>query len=203
MSSRFSRKPNNLKPRKVIRIFTEGTKTEPNYFNSIRTELRLVGVEIKVDGLKRSTTSLVDWVIERKSELSRTDEENTEWWVVFDRDDHSGFNQSIQRAEAEGINVAYSNECFELWFILHFELLSTAIGREKYYEKLTKILGYKYEKNTDIYNLIKDKESTAIKNAKALEKEYSDAGITSYEKMDPSTSVYKLVERMRSFKVSP
>lgn len=203
MTSRFPRKQNNREPRKVIRIYTEGAKTEPNYFNSIKDELRLNEIDIKVDGRGDHTVRLVEWVIERKNELSSTDED-TEWWVVFDKDDHAGFNQAIERAQAEGIHVAYSNECFELWFILHFEFLNTAIGRTKYYEKLTGLLSRKYDKNTsDIYGLIRDKEATAIKNAKNLEKMHSDAGVTSYEKMDPSTSVYKLVERMRSFKTSP
>jgi hypothetical protein len=198
MSSRFSRKQNTREPRKVIRIYTEGEKTEPNYFNSIKDELRLNEIDIKVAGLGDHTVPLVEWVIERKNELASDD---TEWWVVFDRDGHTGFNQAIQRAEAEGINVAYSNECFELWFILHFEFLNTAIGRNKYYEKLTGLLSKKYDKSTsDIYGLIKDHEAIAIRNAKNLEKMHSDVGITSYEKMDPSTSVHRLVERMRSFK---
>jgi len=200
MHSRFSRKQNTQELRKVIRIYTEGAKTEPNYFNSIKDELRLNEIDIKVDGRGDHTVSLVEWVIERKEELSGTDED-TEWWVVFDKDNHSGFNQAIERAVAEGINVAYSNECFELWFILHFEFLNTAIGRTKYYEKLTELLSRKYEKNTsDIYGLLKDKEATAIKNARKLEKIHFVSGVTSYEKMDPSTSVYKLVERLRSFK---
>jgi hypothetical protein len=198
MSSRFSRKQNTREPRKVIRIYTEGEKTEPNYFNSIKDELRLNEIDIKVAGLGDHTVPLVEWVIERKNELASDD---TEWWVVFDRDGHTGFNQAIQRAEAEGINVAYSNECFELWFILHFEFLNTAIGRNKYYEKLTGLLSKKYDKSTsDIYGLIKDHEAIAIRNAKNLEKMHSDVGINSYEKMDPSTSVHRLVERMRSFK---
>ena len=119
--------------------------------------------------------------------------------MVFDKDDHTGFNQAIERAAAEEVHVAYSNECFELWFILHFEFLNTAIGRAKYYEKLTELLSRKYNKSTpDIYNLIKSNESIAIRNAKNLEKMHSDAGVTSYERRDPSTSVYKLVERLRS-----
>ena len=158
MSSRFSRKQNTREPRKVIRIYTEGAKTEPNYFNSIKDELRLNEIDIKVDGRGDHTVSLVEWVIERKNELSGTDED-TEWWVVFDKDDHSGFNQAIERAKSEKIEAAYSNECFELWFILHFEFLNTAIGRNKYYEKLTGLLSKKYDKSTsDIYNLIKSNE---------------------------------------------
>jgi len=109
MHSRFSRKQNTQELRKVIRIYTEGAKTEPNYFNSIKDELRLNEIDIKVDGRGDHTVSLVEWVIERKEELSGTDED-TEWWVVFDKDNHSGFNQSIERAVAEGINVAYSKE---------------------------------------------------------------------------------------------
>jgi len=200
MSSRFPRKQNTRTTQKVIRIYTEGAKTEPNYFKSIKDELRLNEIDIKVDGRGDHTISLVDWVIDMKNELSDTDED-TEWWVVFDKDDHFDFNKAIQKAEANGIGVAYSNECFELWFILHFEFLNTAIGRSKYYEKLTDLLFRKYDKSSsDIYDLIKDKESVAIRNAHNLQKMHSDAGVTSCEKMDPSTSVHKLIERLRSFK---
>lgn len=198
--SRFPRKTNTQKTRKVIRVFTEGEKTEPNYFNSIKVELRLSEVDIKVDGRGDHTISLVEWVIAEKKSVESSDED-TEWWVVFDKDDHADFNKAIEKAQANGINVAYSNECFELWFILHFELLQSAIGRAKYYEKLTGLLSRKYDKtNSDIYSLIKDKEATAIKNARNLEKAHDKAGTASFEKRDPSTSVYKLVERLRSLK---
>lgn len=200
--SRFPRKTNTQKPRKIIRIFTEGEKTEPNYFNSIKGELRLNEVDIKVDGRGDHTISLVEWVIAEKERLDRVDEGmETEWWVVFDKDDHADFNRAIEKAKSREIGVAYSNECFELWFILHFNLLQNAIGRTKYYEKLTELLGKKYDKvNSDIYSLIKDKEATAIRNAKSLEKVHDKAGVTSFEKRDPSTSVYELVEKLRSLK---
>ena len=197
--SRFTRKENNKKLRKVIRIYTEGQKTEPNYFNSIKDELRLPEIDIKVHGCGDHTMPLVEWVIERKNNENTGEE--TEWWVVFDRDEHTEFNNAISLARSNSISVAYSNECFELWFILHFNLLSTAIGRGQYYKKLTELLDVKYEKNSsDIYELIKEKEATAILNAKNLEKTHNDEGVESPEKRDPSTLVYQLVEKLRALK---
>ncbi|MBU6231843.1 RloB domain-containing protein [Patescibacteria group bacterium] len=198
--SRFARKENTRKPKRVIRIYTEGKKTEPNYFNSIKDELKLTTIEIKVDGRGDHTLSLVEWVIDRKNAETDKDLE-TEWWVVFDRDDHDDFNKSIELALANGVQPAYSNECFELWFILHFEFLNTSIGRDKFEPKLSKLLGRKYDKSTsDIYELIKDKEASAIRNAKRLHEQHDKAGTTSHSKRDPSTHVHKLVERLRSFK---
>lgn len=36
-------------------------------------------------------------------------------WIVFDRDQVKDFDKIIQQAEQEGINVAWSNPCFEIW----------------------------------------------------------------------------------------
>jgi len=183
----------------VIHIFTEGKKTEPDYFNSIKNELRLNEIDINVKGVGSNTMSLVDWAIHRKEE-DEDDGFDTEWWVVFDKDDHPLFDQAIQKARSEGMSVAYSNECFELWFILHFQFLSTSIGREKYYEKLTKLLSQKYRKNSNIYSLIKDKEANAIQNAKKLEKQHDEEKNVVFSKRDPSTTVYILIEKLRELK---
>ena len=79
--SRFSRKAEIRRPRKVIRIYTEGVKTEPNYFNSIKNELRLSEIDIKVNGRGDHTLPLVQWVIERKNEERISDNFETEWWA--------------------------------------------------------------------------------------------------------------------------
>lgn len=196
--STFSRKTSGRKINKVIRIFTEGEKTEPNYFGAIKTELRLSEIDIKIHGIGDHTMSLVDYVINEKKK--EDDMYPTEWWVVFDKDDHSHFNQSIEKAQSNGIQVAYSNESFELWFILHYDYLDSALTREKINEKLEQKLGRKYAKSFDIYPVIKDKESEAIRNAKNLEKMYDESSIISFEKRNPSTTVYKLVEALRNLK---
>ena len=64
-------------------------------------------------------------------------------WCVFDRDSwtEEDFNKAIKNAKAQGFGVAYSNEAFELWYILHFEFLNTGIPRTKYLQKLNSLLG--------------------------------------------------------------
>lgn len=196
---RFKRKYNTINQKNIIHIFTEGEKTEPDYFNSIKDDLRLNEIDIKIYGKGDHTMSLVESVIKIKNESKNCN--GDEWWVVFDRDNHLGFNQAIEIAEKNKIYAVYSNECFELWFILHFEFLNTSIGREAYYDKLTNLFGNKYDKKKSVnYEILKCKESDAIRNAKKLDKIYEDQGVTSCEKRDPSTQVYKLVERLRVLK---
>ena len=193
----FQRKPASQFPRSVIRIYTEGKKTEPNYFNAIKDELKRNEIEIIVDGRGDHTLSLVEWVINKKENERNDPAFVTEWWVVFDKDEHLDFNHAIELAEKNKIQVAYSNECFELWFILHFEYLQTAINRKAFNTKLTKLLSRKYEKNSNIYSIIKEKEAFAIKNAKKLEEMHLSENRVNQALRNPSTTVYKLVERMR------
>lgn len=41
-----------------------------------------------------------------------------------------------KRASKNDINVAVSNECFELWFLLHFGLVTTSMNRKDFLNKL-------------------------------------------------------------------
>lgn len=189
------------KPRKIFRVYTEGAKTEPNYLKAIKQELRLSEIDISIYGCGDHTLPLVEFVIKEKEYSSAANDDETEWWVVFDRDDHNDFNKAIECAETQGINVAYSNEAFELWLILHFEYLQTSYGRDNFSKKLTNLLGRKYEKSDPrTYEAVKDLESVAIRNAKRLEQEHNNSGVTSYIKRDPSTTMYKLIERLRALK---
>jgi hypothetical protein len=42
-----------------------------------------------------------------------------EIWCVFDRDEHPYVEDALALAAQHGINVAFSNPCFELWLLLH------------------------------------------------------------------------------------
>ena len=66
--------------------------------------------------------------------------------MVFDKDDYQDFDESISYAENNGFNVAYSNESFELWFLLHFSLFVNPVTRGNYARLLSKYLGIPYTK---------------------------------------------------------
>jgi hypothetical protein len=169
-------------------IICEGKKTEPNYFKAFRIP-DLSVEELNVIGLGDNTLSLV----ERAKQ--KNDERNYDHvWCVFDRDSFpSGkFNAAITSAYNNKMHVAYSNEAFELWYLLHFNYYDTGMSRDSYESMLTKLLKHKYEKNsTTIYEEIKSRQPDAIKNATNLLSQYDPHRP---EKDNPSTTVHFLVQ---------
>ena len=62
-------------------------------------------------------------------------------WCVFDMDSFKAhFSNAISSAKAKEFKVAYSNEAFELWYLLHFSFHDADLSRQQYGEKLTKFL---------------------------------------------------------------
>lgn len=131
-------------PKQRFLIVCEGSKTEPYYFEGLRQHHRLNAV-VKVLGLGLDPYQLVQAA---QAELLRDDYEQV--WCVFDRDTWpvQNFNSALQQAKREGIGVAYSNECFELWYLLHFNYYDTAISRRQYIENLEMLLGHPYSKSS-------------------------------------------------------
>ncbi|MEG3850604.1 RloB family protein [Microcoleus sp. herbarium19] len=189
-----------VKTRRWFLIVCEGEKTEPNYFRSFAVDTKVIKLDIKGEG--KNTKSLVEKAIKLKndSEFDETDR----FWCVFDRDknpknpnDSQNFNSAITLAKTNDIKVAYSNDAFELWYLLHFNYYTTQISRKDYPDMLTDVLGHKYQKNSKtIYEKLKDKQENAIKNAKRLLKEYDRPNP---ESDNPSTTVHLLVEELNSF----
>jgi hypothetical protein len=168
-------------------IVCEGEKTEPNYFRSFHVPQKVLDVR----GIGENTVALVEKAIRLRDE-----EEYDQVWCVFDRDsfpaDH--FNRALALAKREGIKVAYSNEAFELWYLLHFNFYNTALPRADYNIKLSTLLGHKYEKNSNwIYEELMHRQQTAISHAHRLLKEYNPPNP---ERDNPSTTVHLLVEQL-------
>jgi len=184
------RKVNTREIRQRFLIVCEGEKTEPNYFRSFRAPT----VVIDIQGLGKNPSRLVKSAKEKNNQ-----EDYDQVWCVFDRDSvtQEDFNNAINNAKSQGFGVAYSNEAFELWYILHFEFLNTGITRSDYINKLTSLLGWTYQKNSEaIYEELFDKQATAIKNAENLLKQYDPHNPA---RDNPSTTVHLLVQELNKF----
>jgi len=185
-----NRNVNSREERQRFLIVCEGSKTEPNYFQGFRVDVR----EIIVKGLGISPSQLVD-----EADLLRQEKGYDQVWCVFDRDSWpiDNFNGAFSKARAKGIKVAYTNEAFELWYLLHFNYHDTAIGREAYKAKLTANLGVTYvKKDPDMYSKLKPKMTIAIQNAKRLLTQYQQPNPA---EDNPSTTVHLLVEELLRF----
>ncbi len=179
--------------REKILIVCEGAATEPNYFKSFPIDPDKIEVTILGEG--DNTDHLVETAIRKKQEAEKSRLPFNQIWCVFDRDSFPKvrFNRAIQIAINHKIRVAYSNEAFEVWYLLHFEYFVTAMSRREYQAKLSSLLGHGYEKNSStLYQELLDKQTRAIERAKKLIDEYKPA--INPEKDNPSTTVHQLVE---------
>jgi hypothetical protein len=192
--SNLKRKKNFREIRKNFLIVCEGEKTEPHYFENFRVPKKI----FDVFGLGANTESLVEkTIVLRDSSIVSYDEV----WCVFDRDSFpaNNFNNALRLAEQNKIKVAYSNEAFEIWYLLHFQFHDSATSRNQYSTMLTDRLGFRYKKNdSSIYDQILPLQWTAIRNAENLLRSYCNH---SPERDNPSTTVHHLVQELNKFSV--
>lgn len=186
-------------------IVCEGEKTEPNYFRAF-TERWSEVKEIKVAGCGCSTCQLI---IEAKKLREKLERERMvpfdRVWLVFDKDEFKDFNKAIAKAKKEGMNCAWSNQAFELWYVLHFQYLVTGVDRKQYIEmiedkvrKASKNKKFEYKKNdVGFYQILQEHgdEDFAFKNAEKLRNRHK--GKSNYATHNPRTEVDLLVDELR------
>ena len=184
-------------PKPRFLIVCEGTVTEPRYFRDVRhAERSLIDLQIEPGGTPRT---LVERAVERKREadgkarkLKDDNQKYEEVWCVFDIDEHPLIPEANDQARANGIELAISNPCFELWALLHFQDQRAHIERGKA-QHLCRSHMHNYEKDLD-YETLRPKYSNALRRAEDLEKWHDSRGTVG---ANPSTTVYRLVERIK------
>lgn len=185
------RQINIREPLQRFLIVCEGEKTEPTYFQAFHVPSVIT---VKVEGLARDPLTLV----ERAYTLYDHDKYD-QVWCVFDKDEvlPDRFNQALAMAKRRVIQVAYSNQAFELWFLLHFHYCDVALARHDYIDRLTRQLERPYEKNDPtLYQELLPKQEDAIRNAERLLGQYNPQNPAAD---DPSTTVYRLIQELNRF----
>ena len=179
-------------------IVCEGENTEPDYFKAFR----MTAATVKAVGQAMNTMTLVNKAISIREADRLKKREYDQCWVVFDKDDFpaNDFNQAILLAEKNGFRVAYSNQAFEYWFLLHYNLYTGPIHRNQYKDMLTKLTGLQYNKTEGfgavMYNFLLARQQQAIKSAEAVLAEISHGNPAEEES---STTVHKLVIELNKY----
>lgn len=198
---------NTRDERKAVILACEDSVSAPLYFNAIFDDLK-INHAIAASSLVIAKHTHTDPLGVLQDLLNHSGYEDFDHqWIVIDRDEErtnggghtlENFNQAIAKAGGRRINVAYSNPCFEIWYLLHFEYRNTAIDRDELYQKLER--NYQYKKNK-LLILTQEQQNTAIKNAQKLIKSWEDVqGATSPSTDNPSTTVHNLVKLLNGFK---
>ncbi|MGB3452760.1 MAG: RloB family protein [Moheibacter sp.] len=188
---------------KTILIVCEG-QTEKLYFESFP----VLGVKVRAIDLKgQAKQKLVESTIEI---VESSKDEDLEVWCVFDMDMKRGadefadFDNAITRALNLGYKVAYSNDAFELWFYLHYNLSESQHLRSFYYAELGKRFGINYVKDgkkyafcLKIYDILKnDKYSSQEKAIERARQLFEQQEHLPYHQQNPNTKVYELVKEL-------
>ncbi|MFF2630055.1 RloB family protein [Kitasatospora griseola] len=108
---------------KKILIVTEGIRTEPFYFDKLAKYLNSRAVRVisvKPVGLGKDPLSVVMEAVARRSRERLTGDPFDATWCVVDVDDHHSLEDACTLARKEGISLAISSPCFEIWLIWHF-----------------------------------------------------------------------------------
>ena len=197
------RKPGRRKPFRdplpIILIVCEGEKTEPQYFSGYRRACHNPRVNIIVADEHGVPKTLVEiakqYKTEAEEDASREKDDNLAYdsvWCVFDIDEHPLVPDAKQMARDNGIELAISNPCFELWLLLHFQDNPGMKDRNKIQKMLSKHVP-EYDKHVE-YTTYSTGYEDAVKRAKRMDQDAEDFG---EHHRNPTTGVYKLTEIIR------
>ncbi|WP_121667558.1 RloB family protein [Mesonia aquimarina] len=186
---------------KTILIVAEG-QTETLYFESFPV-LSLTVKTVNVGGqsklkLIEATENIVNNATVKFDSI----------WCVFDMDvrqeekEFADFDNAIESGNSKSYKLAYSNDCFELWFYLHYNFTDQKNHRIFYYRQLGNMWDCNYEKEGKKYDfclksysrLESDENASQEKAIERAKKLYENQKGLSFHEQNPITLVYELVE---------
>ena len=203
-----------LQKRESFYIFTEGQQTEPNYFQAFKKIIEQNPIYKSMIYIDIQPCQAETLRVLKNAEvyIKEHNIKSGSIWCVYDKDDfpNSDYNSVVykilnlnnKQSEIQ-YHAIWSNQCFEFWYLLHFENYTSNTHRNQYYDFLNhKLMMYKlgkYEKNsTQMFDILLDygnpkKAIRFAKNIIARNKQYE---FSAPHKIAPGTKVYELVEAL-------
>ena len=192
-------------PKRRFILYCEGKKTEPAYFGAIKRAYRDTLVEVETNPAVGVPYTIAENAVKlarslgldpRSRRKKDSFEENDQVWAVFDKDEHSRFDEAVALCERGGVHVGRSNPCFELWLILHEKDHDRAESRHEM-QKILATLRREYDRDSaktpDCDEIITRMEKAEERGARQLQNR--EEGGDPYG--NPSTTVGCLTRAIR------
>jgi RloB-like protein len=181
-------------------VFVEGARTEELYLTYWHRQYR-DRVRVEIDPYRGGPLQLVERAVEAQRTEARDAKKgrgrpHNQIWCVFDRDEHPNFARAIDLADRHGINLAISNPCLELWFILHFEDQTAYLERQAAQHRAEELLGCSKVLTDAALNALAERYDEARRRAVKLDEKH--AGDGSPPGNNPSSAVWHLIELIRN-----
>jgi len=183
--------------RRALLVFAEGKVTEKGYIKHLQqANRRKVTVEVhEFNGVPMSLVrkAIATKKANAKAQGRREGDAHDEVWCVFDVDEHPELKQAVNLAREHGIEVAVSNPCIELWFLLHFEDQTGYLDRDDAQRDAE--AHTRCEKTLDKAALdsLDARYETAKDRARKLEKKHT-GDETHFPDDNPSSGVWRIVD---------
>jgi RloB-like protein len=185
--------------RHSVLVFTEGKQTEPVYLTHWSRAYR-DKIIVTIDAFHGTPLSLVQEAVARRATDLRAARRGggdaySEYWCVFDIDEHPNVARALELAAASGVSVSVTNPCIELWFLLHFQDQNAAIDRHEVQRKASDYLsGGKTPTSAALAALALHYEE-ARRRAQGLDRKHDLDG--SPPRSNPSSEVWRLIDTIR------
>ena len=181
-------------PKLRLMIFCEGALTEPAYFEGLARAVGNGLVRVESEPGAGVPMTLIQKALAEKKRRGRARdsyESKDQIWVAFDRDEHPNVPQAIELGRQHKIGVAFSNPCFEIWALIHFDDRDGPIHRHDAQRELARLMaGYdrKRAKSLDL-PLMLPRTNDAIARADRMRKRRVEQG-------DPLGCPYTTVDQL-------
>lgn len=207
--SDLARRQQRREPYAKVLIICEGEKTEPNYFNELKSHYGLNSANIEVSGKCGSDPlSVLSYAQQRYREESDARDPFDRVYCVFDKDAHPNYSKAIQlisNMRTKGVYLASTSvPCFEYWLLLHFNYTTKPFlalpNNSSANQVLTELKRYMpdYEKGaSNIFGQLIDKLAFAQSNAIRALQAADSAGTD-----NPTTHIHELVDFLQKIKDS-
>jgi len=183
-------------------VITDTEATERNFFTGLRDSLpKEIQNKLVIKIIETKTQNM----IQKCLDLTAYNVQYRIPWIVFDRDQVANFDEIISEAKSVGIQVGWSNPCFEIWMYTYFGSMPnvqeswTCCDRfANLYEKRT---GHEYSKaDSELYRRLSQNgdEEKAIRIAQRKYDQFEKNGCIRPSQMCPCTTVHDLVGEIRS-----
>jgi hypothetical protein len=182
---------------RTIVVFTEGSLSEPDYVNGLRRLPHIrgnVALRVEIHPEHRVPLTLVRMAVERSR-----DPEVDECWCIFDVEwpkNHPNLAAAVALAQDNGVRLAISNPCFELWLILHHQD-HTRFDHTAIVESLSRSLDGRAGKSVDATRYLPLRKEAAHR-ARLLAKRHEREG-TRFPNDNPSSGMYLFLQSLEGW----
>jgi uncharacterized protein (DUF885 family) len=193
-ASSFSRHKAQLKPQALTLVLCEDSKSSKQYLSDAARYFRSYAlVEIAHCG-KTDPKNIVEEAVARRKKFDSV-------YCAIDRDAHENFDEALQIARSNDVQVVASYPCYEFWLLLHFRFSREphrAVGTASSGDRMVKTLRaepgmeqYRKGDDTRTFTSLLDRLPVArSRAAQTLAQALVDG------EMNPSTRLHVLIEEL-------